>query len=218
MLQFNVLGFPVVIQWFFWLLMALMGGALDAQSRNDWIDVALWVIVAFVSILVHELGHALAARKFGYHSTIVLHGFGGLTIIPQARFTRGQSIWVSASGPLAGFLLAGISLVAAWLLSAGHITTEYEAVRTLIFFSLTINIFWTLMNLLPILPMDGGQIFRELLGPGRLQIACIVGGVLAVGVMGLAIYAQQIYMALLFGYFAWINFSNGSTEGGVMKN
>jgi Zn-dependent protease len=212
MLQLNVLGFPVVVQWFFWLIMALMGRAFEAETRDDWIDVALWVIVAFLSILAHELGHALAARKFGYHSTIVLHGFGGVTIIPHARFTRGQSIWVSFSGPLAGFLLAGITIAIALL-----VKTDLKAVHTLIEFSLFINIVWTIMNLLPILPMDGGQIFREILGPGRLQVACIVGGVLAAGICGLAIMFHQIYLAFLFGYFAWINFTNGTSEGGVIK-
>lgn len=212
MLQFNVLGFPVVVQWFFWLIMALMGRAFDAETRDDWIDVALWVIVGFVSILVHELGHALAARKFGYHSTIVLHGFGGVTIIPHARFSRGQSIWVSFSGPLAGFLLAGVTFVLALV-----IKTEYQAVRTLIGFSLFINIVWTLMNLLPVLPLDGGQILREILGPGRLQAACFIGGIVAVLVVAYAIKSQQIYLAFLFGYFAYINFTNGHAEGGVIK-
>jgi len=212
MLQFNVLGFPVGIQWFFWLLAVVMGGGLNADTRDDWIDVALWVIVVFVSILVHELGHALAARKFGYHSTIVLHGFGGVTIIPRAQFTRGQSIWVSLSGPLAGFLLAGVTLILSRL-----VDTEYAAVRTMISMSLFINIVWTLVNLLPILPMDGGQIFRELLGPGRLKAACLVGGILAAIIAAYAIKWQQIYLAFLFGYFAWINFSNGTAEGGVIK-
>jgi len=212
MLQFNVLGFPVVVQWFFWLIMALMGGAIRAETRDDWIDIALWVIVGFVSILVHELGHALAARKFGYHSTIVLHGFGGVTIIPHARFSRGQSIWVSFSGPLAGFLLAGITFALALV-----IKTEYQAVRTLIGFSLFINIVWTLMNLLPVLPLDGGQILREILGPGRLQAACFIGGIVAVLVVAYAISERQIYLAFLFGYFAYINFTNGHAEGGVIK-
>jgi len=212
MLQFNVLGFPVVVQWFFWLIMALMGRAFDAETRDDWIDVALWVIVGFVSILVHELGHALAARKFGYHSTIVLHGFGGVTIIPHARFSRGQSIWVSFSGPLAGFLLAGATFALALV-----IKTEYQAVRTLIGFSLFINIVWTLMNLLPVLPLDGGQILREILGPGRLQAACFIGGIVAVLVVAYAIKSQQLYLAFLFGYFAYINFTNGNAEGGVIK-
>jgi stage IV sporulation protein FB len=218
MLQFSMLGFPVVIQWFFWLVMALLCGAFNAMTREAWIDVALRVIVAAVSILVHELGHALAARKFGYHSTIVLHGFGGLTIIPHAQFTRGQSIWVSASGPLAGFLLAGISFILAYLLHFGHIVTEYEGVRTMVSFSLFINVAWTLMNLLPVLPMDGGQILRELLGPGKLRVACVIGGVVAVIVAFWAISEGYIFMAAMFGYFAWINFSNGSAEGGVMKN
>jgi Zn-dependent protease len=212
MLQFNVLGFPVQVQWFFWLITVVLGGGLDARSRADWIEVALWVIVVFISILVHELGHALAARRYGNDSFIVLHGFGGLTVIPHARFTRDQSIWVSFSGPLAGFILGGISYAL-----RKTINTEYLAFYTFISMMLHVNIVWTLVNLLPIMPMDGGQIFRELLGPSRFHIACFVGGTIAVLIAAYAGTQREVYLALMFGYFAWINFTNGTTEGGVLK-
>ncbi|MCD6048872.1 MAG: hypothetical protein K0Q55_275 [Verrucomicrobia bacterium] len=213
MLQFTVMGFQVVVQPFFWLIMALFGGAISARTSDDWIQVVLFIFVAFVSILVHELGHALGAKKFGEHSTILLHGFGGATYIPRARFTRGQSIFVSAAGPFAGFLLAGITFIA--FIFFRH--TEYVGLRSIISISLWINVVWTVMNLLPIMPMDGGNILRELLGPRRERLACMIGGTLAVIVALWAIQAGAFYPAFLFGYFAWINFSNGSTEGGVMK-
>lgn len=212
MLQFNVLGFPVQVQWFFWLITVVMGGGLQAHTREDWIDVALWVAVVFISILIHELGHALAARRYGNDSFIVLHGFGGVTVIPNAHFSRDQSIWVSFSGPLAGFILGAITYA---LKKVVH--TDYPGFHTFIEMMLFVNIFWTLVNLLPVMPLDGGQILRELLGSSRLQIACIIGGVVAVLVAAFAIKIQSVYLALLFGYFAWINFSNGTTEGGVLK-
>jgi len=210
MLQFNVLGFPVQVQWFFWLITIVMGGGL--RSNPDWIRVALWVVAVFISILIHELGHALAARRYGNDSYIVLHGFGGLTIIPNAHFSRDQSIWVSFSGPLAGFILGAISFAL-----KKFVDTEYLAFYTFINMMVFINIFWTLVNLLPVMPMDGGQIFREFLGPSRFQTACLVGGLIAALIAAYAIKNEEIYLAFLFGYFAWINFTNGTAEGGVLK-
>ena len=212
MLQFNVLGFPVQVQWFFWLITIVMGGGLDARSREDWIEVALWVFVVFISILIHEIGHALAARRYGNDSYIVLHGFGGWTIIPNARLSRDQDIWVSFAGPLASFLLGGLAYALGKL-----VHTEYPGFYTFISMMIFVNIFWTFVNLLPVLPLDGGQIFRGLMGPSRLPITCVIGGVVAILVALFAIKIQSIYLAVLFGYFAWINFSNGTTEGGVMK-
>lgn len=212
MLQFNVLGFPVTVQPFFWLITALLAirGNMP-EDGNGWIDLALWVITIFVSILVHELGHALALRKLGHYSEIELHGCGGSTFY-HASLSRGQGIFVSAAGPFAGFLLAGMAL-----LLRIFVHTEYAAVNTLIDSFLFINIFWTLLNLLPVLPLDGGHIFRDILGPQRLQVACMVGGVVAVAVAGLALMGQMIFTAFLFGYFAWVNFTNGVAEGGVTR-
>lgn len=213
MLQFNVMGFPVTIQWFFWLATVLLGGGLEAHSRQDWIEVALWVWVVFISILIHELGHALAARKFGHFSAIVLHGFGGVTIIPHARFTRKQSIWVSFSGPLAGFILTAITYVI-----ARTVHVENDMFYVFISMMFQVNFFWTLVNLLPVLPMDGGQIFREIVGPSRRHVACIVGAVVATLIAVYAIKTHQIYLALLFGYFAWLNFRDESIRGGIITD
>ncbi len=213
MLQFTVMGFQVVVQPFFWLIMALLATGLNPpDTREGWINLALWIIVVFVSILIHELGHALALRKLGHHSEIELHGCGGSTYY-QASLSRGQNIFVSAAGPFAGFLLAGTAL----LLRVFVQTEDYVAVETLIDYALFINIFWTLVNLLPVQPLDGGHIFRDLLGPKYLQVACIVGGLVALAVVGLAVTFKQFYTAFLFGYFAWINFTNGVAEGGVTR-
>jgi Zn-dependent protease len=216
MLQFNVLGFPVYVQFWFWLTALFFSGGISLMrgaTDDTWVNVALRIAVIFISILIHELGHALAARKYGHSCTIELTGFGGLTHIHHARLDRGQSLWVSFSGPLAGFILAAVAFLP-WQ----FIDTEYDAFYTFFGTLLYINVLWTLLNLLPILPMDGGQIFRELLGPGRLHIACIVGGVLAVLVCVLALSREMIYTAFMFGYFAFINFSNGSAEGGIKKD
>jgi stage IV sporulation protein FB len=75
MLKFSILGIPVGVDWWFWLMCILLGGGFYAKAPEDWHRVAVWTAVVFVSIMVHELGHALAARRFGVKPLIKLHGF-----------------------------------------------------------------------------------------------------------------------------------------------
>jgi stage IV sporulation protein FB len=101
-IRFNLLGFPVSIEPFFWLVVALLGGALRANSPQAVLLLLVWMLVVLVSILVHELGHALAGRRYGATPEIRLHGFGGMAVMHGGRFNRPQSILVSAAGPAFG--------------------------------------------------------------------------------------------------------------------
>ena len=78
--------------------MFLLGGGASGAPAQIWV---LFVLAAFLSVMVHELGHALAGKKFGAYPSIYLHGFGGVTTLPGAYFSRNQSMWVSFAGPLA---------------------------------------------------------------------------------------------------------------------
>ena len=131
--------------------------------------------VVFVSIIVHEMGHALAARNFGMHPDITLWGFGGLTSFSFQRFEPRQSILITLAGPFAGFALAGLILATLMLtrheivifgLTVGHGVPVFEVDRNLyrlVYYLLLVNIFWGVVNLFPILPLDGGQITRDVL-------------------------------------------------------
>src|SRR5262245_21888224 len=175
MLKFRLLGIPVLIEWWFWLSALLLGGGMNARGPEDWTRVAVWTAVMFISILVHEMGHALAGTYFGARPGIKLHGFGGLTYLPGGSFTRLQSIFVSAAGPAAGLLLGLLVLFLAKLTPERHdLKMLWFAYRQ----ALYINFFWTFINLLPVQPLDGGQILREILGPRRLRMTAFIGGVL----------------------------------------
>ncbi len=212
MLRFRLFGFPVEIDWWFWAVAALLGGATSAHTPEAWMSVGIWVAVVFVSIMVHELGHALAGQKFGASPAIKLHGFGGLTYLPGRHFSRTESIVVSAAGPLAGFALL-LVFYAVDLLPGRLAPFAQEAVRTGIY----INLVWTLFNLLPIQPMDGGQILRELLGPRRAPVTAVIGGTLAVVLAVWAFRAGLIFTAVMLAVFAYYNFSRAPVEGGVIK-
>jgi stage IV sporulation protein FB len=80
-LRFRFLGFPVRVHPYFWLLTILING--DSLLRIGPEYLLMWVVVVFVSILIHELGHALAFRRYGADAEIILYAFGGLAVSYQ---------------------------------------------------------------------------------------------------------------------------------------
>jgi Zn-dependent protease len=213
MLSLRLFGVPVFIQHWFWITAFLLGGGLAIRGSLDWIPVFVSMVAILVSVIVHELGHALASRALGGAPRVILHGLGGLTYLGRRDFGRLESIGVSLAGPLAGFALA----LLAWAL--GTWAAELSPVAGLWTQRLVwIGVFWNLFNLLPILPMDGGQILREGLGPrhGRLAsgVGAAVGAILAV-VSGLA----GMYLAAILLAFMAVGNARGTIqmEGGVRR-
>jgi stage IV sporulation protein FB len=219
-IRFKLLGFPVSIQPFFWIIIALLGGGFSANTPQAFRLLLVWMVVVLVSILVHELGHALAGRRYGATPEIRLHGFGGLAIMHGGRFTRLQSILVSAAGPAFGFAL-GILVLVLFMGSLRNYELPLE-LRYAITMLLYVNFFWTLINLLPILPLDGGQIFRDLAGPHRAGLVRWVAVICAVGVAGWALQAGMIFLGVMAAYLAYVNFQSGRVQeripGGVERD
>ncbi len=212
MFSFRLFGFHVQVQWFFWLTCIVLGGGFYARTPEDWIRVAIWTAVVFLSIMLHELGHAWMGRRYGAQPYIVLHGLGGLTALPGATFNRSQNVWVSLAGPGAGLALGIVLVATAPFLPLGG-TYAHVALGFLVY----VNIFWSLFNLLPVLPMDGGQVLRAILGPRRLHIALWTGAVVAVMLALIAAYARQWFIAIFMGFLAYSNWKNRTMPGGVVR-
>jgi stage IV sporulation protein FB len=164
-LHFRVFGIPVRVQPWFWLIMALLGSS-NMQEGLEF--VVIWVLCGFVSVLVHELGHALAYRIFGSRSAITLHGFGGYAETNNPPYHAWQRLIVYAAGPGAGFALVGVVVVSA-MLTGWPARNAYlmEAYFDLWF----MGVFWGILNLLPIWPLDGGRMTREVLVLLRIRNA-----------------------------------------------
>lgn len=203
MLRFTILGFPVSIHWMFWLTAALLSGQIDNLSRPGalW-GMGIWIAVVFLSVLWHELGHVIFQRRFGARPEIVLVAFGGLAVPHGARFTRWQSFVVAAAGPVFGLLLWGASEVFFHFRPA-----ESPMERQLSGMILVVNLFWSLVNLLPVLPLDGGHMLQAALGPRRLRITTAIGMVIA-GLVAVAAFRflGSFFMAFFFAWFAWQNY------------
>ncbi len=148
-ITFPLMGLPVRITGsalFVLAFLVLQGGAADMGSS------LLWGLVIFGSILVHEMGHALAGRALGVEPKgIVLHGFGGLCMYDRPM-SAGKGLLVTLAGPGAGLLLGGLAFVIGRVVSIPG---------PLLGWLVLTNVFWSLFNLLPMLPLDGGMAVRH---------------------------------------------------------
>jgi stage IV sporulation protein FB len=177
-----------------------------AASRRDLTGILIWVGVVLVSVLVHEIGHASAARTFGQNPKIELHAMGGVTTWTSMDTLRWrQRVIVSSSGPAFGFVAGALVwLLAASLPPVGRLGAI--AISDLVW----VNLGWGVFNLLPILPLDGGQIAEALLErkytADRARylarvISSVCGGACAIGALAMQMTVVAIFCAL----FTWDN-------------
>lgn len=217
-LHFRLFGIPVRVHPFFWLMTLLLG--MGGSQQADPVRVLIWMAVVFVSILVHEFGHAFVQRFFGGHPWVTLYSFGGLTSCNDCDRTPRAQLLISFAGPLAGFLFAGVIVLL--LIALGRFRSfevDWIPVRWVgfgssldlaILYLLFVNIAWGLLNLLPIYPLDGGQIARELFTLGNARKGIIQSLQLSAGAAALvAVYAlsqKEIYLCIMFGLLAYGSF------------
>lgn len=208
-MRFTLFGFPVKIDWGFWIVAALLGGDMRDPNR-----VLIWIGIVFLSVMIHELGHAFASVRLGARPSIQLTMFGGLTMWrPNRPITPYDRLGVSVAGPAAGFLLAG--LIAALV----PMTELPYYLRYAFGAALVVNIVWGILNLLPILPLDGGHAMREILTIVRgraderlaLKISAIAGALLAF----FALMQGYLYGALLAGWMTWRNWAAYKSAGSM---
>lgn len=208
-LKWRMLGTDVRVHPSFWLMTAVLGWSLaDPQRGGNLGHLLLWILVVFVSILIHEFGHVVAGRMFGSPGHIVLYSFGGLAVGSNNLSNRWQRIIVSFAGPLAQFIVYGLVLLGAQRLLSDADTAidSNPLLLRAVDFLLFVNLYWPLFNLLPIWPLDGGQIARETLTwfmPRKGLVASLGLSALCSG--AIAVYflnKQQFFNALLFGMFA----------------
>jgi stage IV sporulation protein FB len=162
-LCFRLFGTDVRVHPLFWLIAVLLGWNLTLRPLlpgNGLGDLAVWVMVCFVSILLHEFGHIWMGQVFGSHGHILLYGMGGLAIGSTAS-RPWQRILIYAAGPGMQLLLFAALHVALFVYPVVSPDTP-KAVLLLLLLLWQVNLYWPLLNLLPIWPLDGGQIVREI--------------------------------------------------------
>jgi len=211
-LRLRVAGTPVLLEWTFLVFTVLIGSTLGDPAL-----VVAWLVIVTVSILIHELGHALALRGWGVPSRIRLHVMGGVTTHEAGALpTRWSRIAVSLAGPAAGMVLLGLPAV---LIDRAWPAPEpWDDVLVLLVW---VNLGWALVNLLPILPLDGGHVAHELLdagtrGRGELP-ARALSVVTAAAAGAWAITNGFLFGAVFAGFFVIDNLQaiRGRRERGV---
>jgi Zn-dependent protease len=236
-LNFRLLGVPIRVVPWFWLVAVLLGWRLATSGGQTGLLLSLWVGAVFLSILVHEMGHAMAMRFYGIRSYIVLYQFGGLAIPEQyasmmefgsrrRRDDPWSQIVISAAGPGAQLALAGViglSLKLSGVALRFKIPyLEYvlplgdgrqiasQNLEFAIFFLLLVSVLWALLNLLPVYPLDGGQIARNLFllfNPATgihnsLILSVVAGG----GVAAYAFLHDDFFLGIMFAMLAFSSF------------
>ena len=202
MIRFSLFGIPVEVQPWFWITLALLGGGIEANTKEEILRLLLFLLAGFISVLVHEMGHALTGRAFGARAEVSLHGFGGVARFSGGWFSRKRDFLVTAAGPGAQLLLA----LAIWL--AIPDLTHLRSVAGYFWNELfAISVFWAVLNLLPVFPLDGGQMLRAVLGPARERITLWISIVVAIAVAVLMLkftgsFLFPIFLGL-FAYQAW---------------
>jgi len=200
-LRFRLGSIPVRIHGTFLFLVLI----LSAQEKQ--LDhIAIWAGVALVSVLVHELGHALIGKAFGLEPQIELQGMGGLTHWQTNRaIGHWRSIAISVAGPFAGFLVAGVLVLGGRLGFHPHGDRAEFALKT----ALTVNVVWGVFNLAPMLPLDGGNVMRSFLnivtknrGEKPARIASVLVGA---GFLLLAFLWGQLWLGGIAALFTWSN-------------
>lgn len=166
----------------------------------------------FLSVVLHELGHCLAARKYGIHvSRILLLPIGGMAQMQRMPREPRVELVVTAAGPIVNFAIVAIL----WVLSGGypdsgwHIQPFPIHPRDWPGFLLLANLIMGVFNLLPIYPMDGGRILRALIAMrwsylNATRVAVYTAKVLVfIGILGALLLLQNYLLALLLA-FVWI--------------
>ncbi len=213
--NFRLFDVPVRVTIWFWIIILIIGGEQGPGPMFTWLS------VCFVSILVHELGHVIAFRLFRERAEIVLYGWGGMAVPNRGLVATLPRFVVALAGPIAGFCVAALTIFAAAQTGAdihagfrGFIPSVLIVPRASSF-ALTsvlwndliwVNLYWGLLNLLPVFPLDGGHAARavfEQVDPrdGRRK-SLIFSALVAGGMVLYAVLHQGYYLAIMFAVLA----------------
>ena len=206
---FQLAGIDVFLHWS-WFVVALIEIRTRSQAYSSLAWNGVEYFAAFGIVLMHEFGHALACRQVGGEANrIILWPLGGVAYVaPPPR--PGATLWSIAAGPLVNVLLVPFLTLLAVLVTHSPLANSSPDLTHLLQTVWGINLFLLVFNLLPIYPLDGGQILQSLLWFifGRAQslmiaaiigfggVALLIGFVILVPLGGV----DRIWMAIVAGF------------------
>ncbi|HZH98599.1 MAG TPA: site-2 protease family protein [Fimbriimonadaceae bacterium] len=203
----TIAGIPIRIHFTFILFLAWIWIlSTDARTR-----VLVWLIPAiFLCVLLHELGHALTARKFGVRTRdITLYPIGGVAMLQGRRPKPIEEFWIAIAGPAVNVVIAAV-LLPAVIGSTGGVPKLSLSLQGLSFVEglFMANVILPLFNMIPAFPMDGGRVLRAVLAmrmpeQQATKIAGNIGQALAIGLGFVALFKGYIIL-MLVAFFVFL--------------
>lgn len=192
---------PLTIHPFFWVFAGLIGWL----ASGSFLGMIIWVGIILVSVIIHELGHALTAILFKQKARIQLIALGGVTSFEGPKLKFWQQFLITFNGPLFGFFLF---LLATALLQLSWAPLFFKILKA----TQMANLFWTVVNLLPVLPLDGGQLLRIVLeaifGVRGFKASLLIGAIIAALISFYFFMVQAFLIGAFFFLFAFQSFDS----------
>lgn len=202
MLSFRLFNIPVHVQPWFWLTLVLIGGGLGANNAEAIMIVGMFVLAGFISILVHEFGHALMIKKYRLPTEVHLVAFGGFARYPAGQLGRKESFLVTAAGPAIQIALGVIALI----ILRNVPVPQGSLLHYMLLYLVWVSFVWAILNCLPVYPLDGGQMLAAIMGPNRIKTVFLIGIIVSIAVGLIAFLLLQAWLLLIFmGFFAYQN-------------
>ncbi len=201
--HFTLFGIPVFVRVSFFILVLVLGAGSYHQPQ----EIAIFGAVAFLGVMMHELGHAFMGRAFGLAPMIQVVGLGGLTSWTGGRNVGpGRSLLISLAGPAVGITIGSLT----WFLSYTHGDFTNPFVSQVVGDAIWVNLGWGVLNLVPVMPLDGGNAMRSVFGLLNLfdaevaarVVSLIVGPILGI----LAAWAGWFFPLILILMYSVQNF------------
>ncbi len=194
----RIAGTEVRIHLTFFLLLAWLAAADYQQGGlGEALHWTLFTCLVFFCVLLHEFGHALAARRYGIRTPdITLFPFGGVARVERIPENPRQEIVIALAGPAVNVVIAGMLWLALLLTGPGAVLDPTKLEGSLVRLVLSANVMLVLFNLIPAFPMDGGRVLRALLAlkfehAQATRIAASVGQALAVAIGFIGVFGFQ---------------------------
>ena len=211
----RLFGIDLYLHWTLWpLLIYVLMWSLGSGSASGVGFALSFLLIVFVSVYLHELGHALTARRLGIQPRdIVLMPLGGMARFEATAIPPRSDLWIAAAGPLVNLALAAIAAVPLMLTSSDVSLLQPLSGQSILLLIVQMNLILGVTNLLPAMPLDGGRILRAGLSLRlpALHASAITNRVsryVAAGLMIVGLFYST--MLLLFGLFIFVTSVIGS--------
>ena len=203
------LEIPVKVHWTFGLLLLFAGYTTFANGLTlpQSIGFMIYILALFVCVIMHEYGHAIAARSFGIRTRdIILSPIGGLARLEELPQKPIQEFYISLAGPAVNIVIGTVLAIVMWIFSSkvwpDFNSFNFDDPAEFIRYIIAMNFALFVFNLIPAFPMDGGRVLRSLLAIrlGKFkatQIASGIGKIISVGFIIFGILNQQLILSMI---------------------